>query len=542
MKSTPTRNSSKNIVDNKIEIYDTTLRDGAQTEGVSYTIEDKLRIAERLDAFGVDFIEGGFPGSNRKDKEFFVRATKMGLKNAKLSAFGSTRRKDATCARDAGIQSLVKAETPVVCIVGKSWDLHVNHVLRITLKQNIDMIADTVEYLKKRGLIVIFDAEHFYDGYVENKGFAIDTIKAASDAGADRVVLCDTNGGSMLKLVAEATSEAVEASGVPIGIHAHNDSGLAVAVTLAAVESGATHVQGTINGLGERCGNANLCTVIPNLTLKMNKFCVDEKNLKKTTELANFVSELGNQPLGNRLPYVGKSAFAHKAGLHIDGVRKVRRSNEHILPELTGNNTRALVSEMAGKANVLHVAGRLGINLENNSKAVSEILEELKELEYRGYQFEAAEGSFALLALRKLGRNTSYFELGGFRVVVDKRRGREIFSEATIKVKVGDREELTVGEGDGPVNALDNALRKAIEPFYPSLKEMRLTDYKVRVLDERDGTAAAVRVLIASRDNRDVWGTVGVNENVIEASWKALVDSIEYKLVKDGVTSRSVGI
>jgi len=538
MKAISTINNLKKILGDKIEIYDTTLRDGAQTEGVSYTLEDKLRIAERLDDFGVDFIEGGFPGSNRKDKEFFIKAAKMGLKNSKLSAFGSTRRKDATCARDTGIQSLVKSEAPVVCIVGKSWDLHVNHVLKIILKQNIEMIADTIGYLKKRGIIVIFYAEHFYDGYAENKGYTLDTLKAASEAGADRIVLCDTNGGSMLNLVADATAEAVAVARVPIGIHAHNDSGLAVAVTLTAVESGATHVQGTINGLGERCGNANLCTVIPNLTLKMNKLCANERNLRKLTELANFVSELGNQPLGNKLPYVGKSAFAHKAGLHIDGVRKIRRSNEHILPELTGNNTRALVSEMAGKANVIHVASRLGINLENNPTAVSEILEELKELEYCGYQFEAAEGSFALLALRKLGRNTSYFELGGFRVVVDKRRGREIFSEATIKVRVGAGEELTVGEGDGPVNALDNALRKAIEPFYPSLKEMRLTDYKVRVLDERDGTAAAVRVLIVSRDGADVWGTVGVDENVIQASWKALVDSIEYKLVKDNVKSR----
>jgi 2-isopropylmalate synthase len=517
-----------------IEIYDTTLRDGAQTEGVSFSLEDKIRITERLDELGVQFIEGGFPKSNRKDKEYFERVRGLKLKNAKIASFGSTRRKDTTCARDEMLQSLLRAETDAIAIVGKSWDMHAEKVLKVSLDENLKIIADTVRYLKKRGVIVIFDAEHFYDGYAENREYALKTIIAAASEGADRIALCDTNGGSMVQLVLDATAEAVSVTGVPIGIHAHNDSELAVANTLAAVEAGAIHVQGTINGLGERCGNANLCSVIPNLVLKMKRPCLPPENLAGLTDLANFISELANQPLADRLPYVGRSAFAHKAGLHIDGVRKVRRANEHVLPDLTGNSTRALISEISGRGNVLFLANRMGIDLSDKPDAIKKILDELKELEYGGYQFEGAEGSFEILIRKQIGSHRKFFELRSFRVMVDKRRGDKMFSEATIKIKIGDHVEQTVGEGDGPVNALDNALRKALEPSYPSLREMRLADYKVRVLDERDGTAAAVRVLITSRDNTKIWGTVGVSENVIQASWKALVDSIEYKLLKDG--------
>lgn len=527
--------SKKRTSPNLIEIYDTTLRDGAQTEGVSFSLEDKLRITERLDEFGVHFIEGGFPLSNRKDREYFVRVRKLKLKNAKIAAFGSTRRKDTACRNDASIQSLLRAEPDAICIVGKSWDLHTERVLRVSREKNLEIIADTVRYLKKHGFLVIFDAEHFFDGYAENRAYALETIQAAAGEGADRIVLCDTNGGSLVPLIKEATAEAIRAAGVPVGIHAHNDSELAVANSLAAVEAGATHVHGTINGIGERCGNANLCSVIPNIALKMKLPCIPPENLRGLTDLANFISELANQPLGGRQPYVGRSSFAHKAGLHIDGIRKTRRANEHISPELIGNRTRALISEVAGRGNVLYLTGRMGIDLSEKPEVVKKILEELKELEYRGHQFDAAEGSFEILVRKQLGTHRPFFSLKGFRVVVHKKCGREIFSEATIKVQVGGHEELTVAEGDGPVNALDNALRKALEPLFPTLREMRLTDYKVRVLDERDGTAAAVRVLVTSRDADGVWGTVGVSENVIQASWDALVDSIEYKLIKDGV-------
>jgi 2-isopropylmalate synthase len=524
---------------NLIEIYDTTLRDGAQTEGISFSLEDKLRITERLAEFGVHFIEGGFPLANRKDKEYFKRVRKLRLKNSKIAAFGSTRRKDTTCDRDAAIRSLLDAGPDAVCIVGKSWDLHAERVLRVSLAENVKIIADTVRYLKKHGCLVIFDAEHFFDGYIENRAYALETIRAAAAEGADRIVLCDTNGGCLGPLIREATAEAVRASGVTIGIHAHNDSELAVANSLAAVEAGATQVHGTINGIGERCGNANLCSIIPNIALKMKLPCIPEKNLNGLTDLANFVSELANQPAGPRQPYVGRSAFAHKAGLHIDGIRKTRRANEHIPPETVGNRTRALISEVAGRGNVLYLAGRMGIDLTDKPAIVKKILEELKELEYQGYQFDAAEGSFEILVRRHIGTHRSFFDLEGFRVVDRKKSGREIFSEATIKVRVGGHEELTVAEGDGPVNAIDNALRKALDPFYPSLREMRLTDYKVRVLDEREGTAAVVRVLITSRDRDGVWGTVGVSGNVIQASWQALVDSIEYKLMKDGVEEQA---
>ncbi len=517
----------------EVEIYDTTLRDGAQAEGVSFSLEDKLRITRRLDDFGIHFIEGGYPGSNPKDKEYYDRVRSLTLKSARIAAFGSTRRKDATCAKDEGVQTLVKAGPDVVTIVGKSWDLHVDNIIKATRKANLEMIADTVRYLKRRGFFVIFDAEHFYDGFKENRQYALETLKAASDAGADRIVLCDTNGGSIPGRIAEATTAAVQAAACGIGIHAHNDTELAVANSIAAVTAGAIHIHGTINGLGERCGNANLCSVIPNLMLKMGLKCIPENRLAGLTDLANFVSELANQPLPNRLPYVGRSAFTHKAGLHIDGIRKVRRANEHCVPEDVGNRTRALISEIAGRGNVLVLAGQMGIDLSENPDVVKSILHELKDLEYRGYQFEAAEGSFEILIRKKLGTHKRFFDLVSFRVSVDKRRGKEIFSEATIKIRVGEHEEFSVGEGDGPVNALDNALRKVLEKFYPSLSEMRLTDYKVRVLDEKAGTAAGVRVLITSRDNAGSWGTVGVSENVIQASWDALVDSLEYKLLKD---------
>jgi len=518
---------------NFVEIYDTTLRDGAQGLGISFTLEDKLRISRRLDEFGVHFIEGGWPNSNRTDREYFSRIRESGLKNARITAFGRTRARNRVCSKDATIQALVRAEPDAVAIYGKSSLLHARHVLQVSQAENIKMIADSVRYLKRRGLFVIYDAEHFFDGYRDKVEYALQTVVAAAEAGADRVVLCDTNGGSLPGFIAEATERVLSETGVPVGIHAHNDSGLAVANTLAAVDAGATHVHGTVNGYGERAGNADLCSIIPNLALKMGVQSIPGENLAGLRRLANFVSELSNRPLPSNLPYVGRSAFTHKGGTHMDAMRKLDRAYEHIDPSKVGNKTETVVSDVAGRSNVVHLAEYLGIDLVGKKDVVRKILEELKELGYGGYQFEGAEGSFELIVRKHMGMKKKFFSLEGFKVVVDRRRGSDIFSEATIKVRVDDYEELTVGEGNGPVDALNNALRKALERFYPSLSEMRLTDYKVRVLDERAGTAAAVRVLITSRDNDAVWGTVGVSENVIQASWKALVDSIEYKLLKD---------
>lgn len=517
-----------------VEIYDTTLRDGGQGLGINFSLEDKLRISKSLDTLGVHFIEGGWPDSNRTDAEYFKKAASLNLKKAKIAAFGRTRGKSASCNKDLTIQALLNAETEVVTIFGKSWDVHAKHVLKVSLEENIAMIADSIKYLKKRGRYVIFDAEHFFDGYKNAPDYAMLALKAARDSGADRVVLCDTNGGSLPAFVADAVSACVETLKIPIGIHAHNDSELAVANTLIAVEAGATQVHGTLNGYGERCGNANLCSIIPNLMLKMGYKALPDSKLKDLTDVARFTGELLNRPLPDNLPYVGKAAFTHKGGTHMDAMRKLKGSYEHIDPVIVGNETRTVVSDVAGRSNVIHLAQSIGIDLSSDPDAVKKILNELKALGYGGYQFEGAEGSFELIVRKHAGTMKSFFELEGFRVVVDRRRGSEIFSEATIKVRVGHMTESSVGEGNGPVDALNSALRKALERFYPGLEEMRLTDYKVRVLDETAGTAAMVRVLITSRDKNAVWGTVGVSKNVIQASWKALTDSIKFKLLKDG--------
>lgn len=517
-----------------VEIYDTTLRDGGQGLGINFSLEDKLRISKSLDALGVHFIEGGWPDSNRTDGEYFKKVSSLNLKKSRVAAFGRTRGKGVSCNKDVTIQALLKADTEVVTIFGKSWDAHAKHVLKVSLDENISMIADSIKYLKKQGRYVIFDAEHFFDGYRNAPEYAMRVLKAAKDSGVDRIVLCDTNGGSLPGFVSDAVVECVKTLNIPIGIHAHNDSELAVANSLIAVESGATQVHGTLNGYGERCGNANLCSIIPNLVLKMGIKTLPESKLKDLTDVARFTGELLNRPLPENLPYVGRAAFTHKGGTHMDAMRKLKGSYEHIEPGLVGNETRTVVSDVAGRSNVIHLAQSIGIDLSSNPEAVKNILGELKELGYGGYQFEGAEGSFELIVRRHTGAMRSFFELEGFRVVVDRRKGSEIFSEATIKVRVGHETESSVGEGNGPVDALNSALRKALERFYPGLEEMRLTDYKVRVLDETAGTAAKVRVLISSRDKKAVWGTVGVSENVIQASWKALTDSIKYKLLKDG--------
>lgn len=518
----------------EVKIYDTTLRDGTQGEEVAFSSSDKLLIAERLDDLGVHYIEGGWPGSNPKDMEFFELAKRLNLRKAKISAFGSTRRPNIRVENDSNVIALLRAETPVVAVFGKSWDLHVTDALRTTLDENLRMIYDTVSFLKKHGREVVYDAEHFFDGFKRNPEYALKTIKTAEEAGADVIVLCDTNGGSLpfeVESIVKAVRENVSA---PIGIHCHNDSECAVANSIVAVRMGAVHVQGTINGFGERCGNANLCSIIPNLELKMGYHCVGKENLKKLTSVSRFVYELANIKPWTHQPYVGKAAFAHKGGVHVSAVMRNPETYEHIQPELVGNRRRVLISDLSGKSNIIYKAQEFGIDLSSNDPLVKELLDTLKKLEYQGYQFEGAEASFEIMIRKALRQFKPYFELKGFRVIVEKRgRDDEPVSEATIKIETPIGSLHTAAEGNGPVNALDRALRKALEEFYPDLAEMSLVDYKVRILDEHSGTAAKVRVLIESTDGKKRWGTVGVHENVIEASWRALVDSIEYKLMKD---------
>jgi 2-isopropylmalate synthase len=517
----------------RIEIYDTTLRDGAQTEGIAFSLEDKLRITEALSSLGIHFVEGGWPGANPKDAEYFKHVRRMKLGAVQIAAFGSTRRPNILAGKDENLIALLDARTPVITIVGKTWDMHVRDVLRAPLDENLRMIEDSVAFLTRRGAIVFFDAEHFFDGYAANPEYALSSLRAAVSGGAARLVLCDTNGGALPDAAKAAVTRVCSEVGASVGIHAHDDGGLAVAVSLAAVVAGASQVQGTMNGYGERCGNANLCAVLPNLMLKMRHSSIPANRLDRLTSVSRFISELANQPHRSEQPFVGRKAFAHKAGIHANAVGKNPKTYEHVDPAAVGNERRILVSDQAGRHNVVHLAARLGIDLKDQRAAVTAVLNELKELEFEGYQFEGAEGSFELLLRKHIGNYRSFFELESFRVDVNKRHGREIFSEATIKVRVASHEEFTVGEGDGPVNAIDNALRKALEKFYPQLCDMQLCDYKVRVLDERQGTGARVRVLITSKDKMSTWGTVGVSSNVIEASWKALVDSIEYKLMKD---------
>lgn len=516
----------------QVILYDTTLRDGAQTEGISYSVNDKLRIVGKLDHLGVHFIECGWPGSNPKDMAFFKAAKKLKLKNARIVAFGSTRRANTDIKRDLIVRGLIDAGTQHITIFGKSWDLHVRDVFRVPLEENLNMISETVSYLKSKGKTVFYDAEHFFDGYKSNREYAMKSVFAARDAGAECVILCDTNGGTITSDLTEVVKEVVAKLDCPVGIHCHNDCDMAVANSVAAVQAGCAQVQGTFNGYGERCGNANLASVIGNLKLKLRIDCISEAKLKELTDTSRFVAEISNVKQQENQPFVGNSAFTHKAGVHINAIMKNPVTYEHIDPHTVGNKRRLLVSELSGKSSILLRAEALELDLKKEAPKTKKILNLLQKLEHEGYHFEAAEGSLELLLKRAFKKYKRFFELEGFKVVTEH-KGNRLLSEATIKVKVNRVVEHTAAEGDGPINALDNALRKALLEFYPSLAEMHLTDFKVRVLDEKAGTAAKVRVLIQSSDVKDSWWTIGVSENIIEASWNALVDSIEYKLLKD---------
>ncbi|HNW39862.1 MAG TPA: citramalate synthase [Candidatus Omnitrophota bacterium] len=522
----------------KVKIYDTTLRDGSQAEGISYSVMDKVRIAEELDRFGIHFIEGGWPGSNPKDREFFERIGQIKLKNSKIAAFSMTRRPDISADQDSNLAALLKSKAQVITIVGKTWDFHVKEVLKTTLEENLNMIADTVDFLVKKGFIVFYDAEHFFDAYNNNPDYALKTLIAAQDAGSSAVCLCDTNGGSLTSQISSTVKEIRKKIKVDLGIHCHNDSGVAIANSLAAVEAGARIVQGTINGYGERCGNADLIPIIANLKIKLKSDCIADEQLKQLTHLSHFVSQISNMRLKNEQPYVGDSAFAHKGGMHINAIMKNPLTYEHLDPRLVGNKRRILVSELGGKTGILLRARDLNYDLSKTDPQTKKILELVQALEHKGFQFEAAEASFQVLMQRALKKFRKFFELEGYKVVIEKNQNNKMNSEAIIKLKVNGVKEHTAAEGDGPVNALDNALRKALKDFYPTLAKMHLTDFKVRVLDEKAGTAAPVRVLIQSQDATDTWSTIGVHENIIEASWQALTDSIEYKLLKDQLPSK----
>lgn len=519
----------------RVAIYDTTLRDGAQGEGISFSGTGKLRVAKRLDEFGVDYIEGGFAASNPKDMAFFKDIKKENLQHAKVAAFGSTRRAGVPVGEDRGVVALLEADTPVTTIFGKSWLLHVKDVLRTTDQENIAMIADTVRYLKAHGKEMIYDAEHFFDGYKDNPAYALATLKAAAEAGADILVLCDTNGGTLDEEVFRITAAVAKAIPAPLGIHAHNDSELGVANSLAAVRAGAVHVQGTINGFGERCGNANLSSIIPNLVLKMHRGCLkDEASLRHLRDVSMLVYELANVRPNTKAAFTGASAFAHKAGMHVDGVRKNPHSFEHVDPVDVGNERRVLISELSGASNVFLKAVEMGVSVDRSSPEVKDVLKELERLEKEGYEFEAAEASFRLLVQKVLKAHKAFFALESYRVIVERTgASAPTVSEASVKLNVGGEVEYTVGEGDGPVDALNDALRKALTRFFPQIADVVLTDYRVRILDPEEHTAAKTRVLIESSDGKNSWSTVGVSENIIEASWEALVDSVEYKLFLD---------
>lgn len=515
----------------QIFLYDTTLRDGTQGEGISLSCNDKLKITRKLDEFGVQYVEGGWPGSNPKDAEFFARQKELSLKQAKIAAFGSTRRKNRTCDEDQSIQALVVADTPVVTLFGKSWDLHVEHILETNQEENLDMIAESVAYFKTRDKEVIYDAEHFFDGYKANPDYAILTLKAAAQSGADCLVLCDTNGGSTPWEVEEITKRVVALfPETQVGMHTHNDSELGVANALAGIRAGARHVQGTINGYGERVGNANLISIIPDLQLKMGYQCVSDRQLASLTALSNYVDELANIIPNPHQPYVGNSAFAHKGGVHVSAILKVAESYQHIKPELVGNQCRAVVSELSGRGNILYKAAEFG--LDTDQEEAKQILDKIKAMENQGYTFEGAEASIDIMIRRANPDYKSPFEVVDFMVVTENRQGRGLFTEATVKVKVNNEIRHTVAEGNGPVNALNRALRKALYEDFPELKHVGLTDYKVRILDSDSGTAAATRVLIDFHDEAKMrsWTTVGAHTNIIEASWRALIDSMEYAL------------
>jgi 2-isopropylmalate synthase len=523
-----------------VKLYDTTLRDGAQSEGISFSVVDKLHITRKLDELGIHYIEGGWPGSNPKDAEFFKKARNLKLKKARIAVFGSTRRRGLKAEEDNNLTMLVKADVKVATIVGKSSDLQVINVLKTTLEENLEMIADSVRYLKSKGMEVFLDAEHFFDGFKHNPDYSLKTLEVASESGADCLVLCDTNGGALPDEITKAIKAAAKATNVPLGIHCHNDGGLAVANTLAAVAAGATQVQGTINGLGERCGNADLCTIIAALKLKMGINCISDEQLSKLTEVSHFVSEAANLTPTPYAPYVGASAFSHKAGYHMDGITKWPDAYQHIDPAKVGNRQRTVVSDQSGKRNIIAKAKELGIDLSNADKEVKDLLERVKHLESRGFQYDNAEASFELLLHRAKPDYKPPFELVDFMVVVESKRRQstrnetdQMISEAMVKVKVGGEIIHTAAEGDGPVNALDRALRKALLQFYPSLEQVKLVDYKVRILEESTGTESQVRVLIESSDGVNEWRTVGGSTNIIEASWLALADGLEWWLVKN---------
>jgi 2-isopropylmalate synthase len=519
-----------------IEIYDTTLRDGTQGLDFNLTVEDKLAIAKRLDAFGMDYIEGGWPGSNPKDLEFFERMKSVKLAHAQLAAFGSTRHKDNRADNDPNLNALLQADTPVITIFGKAWDLHVTEALGATLEQNLEMIRDSVAFVKSKGKTVIYDAEHFFDGYKANPDYALRTLESSVHGGADRLVLCDTNGGTLPDFIAERVKEVSSRFSVPIGIHTHNDSELAVANSLAAIQAGATHVHGTVNGYGERCGNANIISIVANLVLKLG--FEQSQDLTKLREVSHYIDERANMQPNVRAAYVSDTAFAHKGGIHVSAVNKNPKTYEHVDPALVGNTRRVLLSDLSGRANILAKSGEFGETIDAKDPVIKDVLERMKELENRGYAFEGAEASFQLMSKKVRGDYQPYFNLHGFTVMMDKREtDRDVRCDATIKVEVGEQFEHTAADGNGPVNALSEALNKALVRFYPTLSELTLTDYKVRVLagSAESGTASVVRVQVETTDGKDTWGTVGASTNIIDASYEALIDAIEYKLVKDKV-------
>ncbi len=523
-----------------IQVYDTTLRDGCQSEDVSLTIEDKVTIAERLDDLGFDYIEGGWPGSNDRDAAFFKEIKKIKIRHAKIAAFGSTRRAGIRASADRNLQLLLRAETPVATVVGKTWDMHVREALRISNAENLEILGDTIAFLKKNFDEAIFDAEHFFDGYFNNPEYALACLKAAEEGGVTLIALCDTNGGRLPHEIEAAVAAARAAVKCPIGIHCHNDSEVAVANTLAGVRAGAVQVQGTINGFGERCGNANLVSIIANLQLKLGYNCVPNAKLKTLREVSTLVYELANVTPFARQPYVGRSAFAHKAGLHVSGIQRNARTYEHVDPSMLGNDRRVLLSELSGRANIVYKAKEFGLELDAGNEKIGALLDELKRLESAGYVYDGADASFELLMLRTLGLTKEHFNFVSFRVFDDKwHEDQAPFSEAVIVIEGPDGARTRNSAiGNGPVNALDSALRQALVPYYPSLESMQLVDYKVRVIDNGAGTEARVRVLIESTDGNRRWGTVGLSSNVVEASWQALVDSIEYKLHKDNLKPR----
>lgn len=519
----------------KIIIYDTTLRDGTQGEGISFSVSSKLRLTKSMDQFGVDYIEGGWPGSNPRDMEYFEAVKGIKLKHAKISSFGSTRRADFSVKKDPQLDLLLKSETEVVAIFGKSWLLHVKQILRTTPEENLRMIEESIEYIKNKNREVIYDAEHFYDGYKDNSAYALKTLEVAIQGGADYLVLCDTNGGNLTEYIYETTKDIIEQfPNIKIGVHCHNDIGLGVATSLAGINAGALMVQGTLNGYGERNGNANLTSIIPNLILKMEHPMNCGKNLKKLRDLSLFVDDLANLRSDTKAPYVGASSFAHKGGIHANAASKDSRSYEHIEPSLVGNRQRVLVSDLSGRSSIMMKIQEMGLELDKKTIDVKSFLKELKDLEYRGYEYEASDASFRLLFQYWLKKIKHPFELISYRVIIERdETENKLISEATVKIKIKNEIHHVVAESHGPVGALDRALRQALEKDFPEIKDISLSDFKVRILDSAEGTDARIRVQIESSDSKEIWGTVGASDNIIEASWEALKDSVEYKILRD---------